>query len=161
LQVQIATKFGLEGTATYLDGSKPPKVGQATRYTVSLALKNSTSNVLNGSLVLYVATGNNSFDKASVTPAEANNVTYDASTGKLVWKLDTVRAHTGDFSPPRVLQFTLRVVPATAQVGKPIFLVKNVQFTGKDSNTSQDVTAHLTELVSTDGSSGFDGVVTQ
>lgn len=152
----------MEAASAYLSGQKPPRVGQETQYTVTVTLKNSTSDITQGSLSLFVATGNNSFDKSSVVSPETDKVTYDASTGKLVWRFDTLKAHTGDFAPARTLQFTLRAVPSASQVARALVLVKNIQLTGKDNNTAKDVSASISELTTTDGPGGNnDGIVQQ
>jgi hypothetical protein len=162
LQIKLSTHFGIEGTPTYLDGQKPPRVGQATRYTVTVALKSSTSDVADSVVTMYVATGGASFDKTSVSASEADAVTYDPSTGKVTWRVGTLRAHTGDFTPARSLQFALRVVPSSSQVSRPITLVKNVQFSGKDVNTTQTVSGKIDEITSTDGANNsYEGIVSQ
>lgn len=162
LQVKLSTKLQMDLTPAYASGQKPPRVGQETQYTVTVSLKNSTNDITQGSLSLFIATGNNSFNKASIVGSEADKTTYDASTGKLVWRFDTLKAHTGDFAPARTLQFTLRVVPSASQAARSLVLVKNVQLTGKDAGTSKDITASLSELSTTDGPNGNnDGIVQQ
>lgn len=162
LQVKLSTKLQMDLAPGYLSGQKPPRVGQETQYTVTVSLRNSTNDITQGSLSLFIATGNNSFDKASIVGTEANKTTYDPSTGKLTWRFDTLKAHTGDFAPARTLQFTLRVVPSASQAARALVLVKNVQLAGKDANTGKDVTAKLSELSTTDGPNGNnDGIVQQ
>ncbi len=162
LQIKLATKLQMDLAQGYLSGQRPPRVGQETQYTVTVSLRNSTNDITQGSLSLFIATGTNSFDKASISGTEANKVTYDPSTGKLVWRFDTLKAHTGDFAPARTLQFTLRVVPSASQAARALVLVKNVQLAGKDANTGKDVTAALSELSTTDGPNGNnDGIVQQ
>ncbi len=150
MQVKIATKARLEGTVAFVDGQKPPRVGQQSRYSVSISVKNTTSDVTGSDIVMFVATGAGSFDKATVNKEEANAVSFDTSTGKLVWHVATLKAHVGEFSPARILQFTLRAVPGASQAGLPLPLVKNIIFTGTNDFTAQTITKSITQLTTSD-----------
>lgn len=162
VRVKIATVLRLEGSASFMDGQKPPRVGQETTYRVSVSLRNATSDITNGTLTLFIATGGQSFNKSSVTSAEEGVVSYDAATGKLTWRFGTLRAHTGDFAPPRTLQFTLKVVPSASGVGKPIRLVKDIHLTGQDNHVGKDVTADVSEITSQEsGANSNEGIVVQ
>lgn len=160
IQVKLNTQPRLESSSSFTSGPKPPKVGQMSRYTVTLALRNTTNDVTGGVFTAYIP-NTNGFDMSSVTKAEAGKVTYDSSTGKLVWTVDTLSAHTGEFSPVRSLQFQVSATPASAHIGKPIVLMKDAVFKGVDSFTQKPVTLQIADINSQDaaGSSGSGQVV--
>lgn len=159
LEVKISTQFNMETVVSFLDGARPPKVGQATRYKVTINLKNTTNDISSSTLSMFIASGSSGFDINSVNAAESKAVSYDASTGKLTWRVETLKAHSGDFSPARNLEFVVRVVPALASVGLPITLVKNIQFSGTDTSTNQIINRTANPVTSTDSGNTQDGSV--
>lgn len=162
LTIPLATAFKLERSAAYVSGALPPKVGQQTVYKVGLMLRNTTSDITDATVQLFIAPGGAAFDKSSLSSAEAAAVTYDQSTGKLVWKVGTLKAHTGAFLPVRALEFTVRVTPSVSAVGRPIRLVRDITFRGTDSGIAEAVQASGQEITSQDAaSSSADGVVVQ
>ncbi|MBP9686560.1 MAG: hypothetical protein KBD66_02045 [Candidatus Doudnabacteria bacterium] len=162
LTIPLATAVKFERSATYVSGAVPPKVGQQTMYKIKLSLRNTTSDAQDASVQLFVAPGGAAFDKASVNSEEAAAVTYDASTGKLAWKVGTLAAHTGTFSPVRTLEFTVKVTPAVSGVGKPVKLVRDITFRGTDSGVAAPVTLTAPEVTSQDAApSSNDGIVVQ
>ncbi|MBL8030742.1 MAG: hypothetical protein JNK33_00230 [Candidatus Doudnabacteria bacterium] len=158
LQVKLNTQPRLEGVSSFTSGPKPPKVGQVTRYTITLSLRNTTNDVTGGLFTAYIP-NTNGFDMSSVTKAEAGKVTYDSSTGKLVWSVDTLPAHTGEFSPVRSLQFQVSATPASAQIGRPIVLMKDAVFKGVDSFTQKPVTLQVADMTSQEAAGGGAGQV--
>lgn len=162
LSIPLASAVKLERTATYMSGVLPPKVGQQTTYKVKITLRNTTSDISDASVQLFVTPGGAAFDRASVTPEEASAVTYDMSTGKLVWKVGTLKAHAGAFLPVRSLEFTVKATPAVSAVGKPVRLVRDIVFQGVDGGTGEQVTLTTQEVTSQDAAPGSnDGIVVQ
>ncbi len=159
LQVKISTQFNMETSVSYYDGAKPPRVGQVTRYKVFIRLKNTTNDITGSIMTMFIASGGSSFDINTVGAEEAKLVNYDPSSGKLTWRVDTLKAHVGDFSPPRSLEFIVKVNPALANVGLPVTLVKNLQFSGVDSSTNEVVNKSVPQLNSSELGNSSDGVV--
>lgn len=160
IEIKLNTQARFEGSASFTSGPKPPKVGQLSRYTITLTLRNTFNDVSNGAFTAIIP-NTNGFDMSSVTKAEADKVTYDPSTGRLNWKVGTLSAHIGDFSPVRSLQFQVSAIPSSAQVGRAITLMKGATFTGLDSFTQKPITLQISDINSQDaaGSSGSGQVV--
>ena len=159
LQVKISTQFAMETGVSFVDGARPPRVGQSSRYKVSIKLKNTTNDIIGSVVTMFIASGGNNFDISSVGVAEAKLVAYDSSTGKLTWRVDTLRAHSGDFAPTRDLEFIVKATPSLSAVGSPITLVKNMQFSGTDSGTNQAISRTASSITSTDSGNTQDGSV--
>lgn len=162
LTIALATAAKLEQSALYSSGALPPRVGQQTIYTVRVVLKNTTSDVQNARVQMVVVPGGASFDKNSVTPAEAAAVNYDQSTGKLVWNVGTLKAYAGTFLPVRVLEFTVKVNPAAAAVGKPVKLVRSIELSGTDAGTGGAIALTGQDVTSQDAAQdSAEGIVVQ
>jgi uncharacterized repeat protein (TIGR01451 family) len=156
LTVTISSIASLEGSIEYASGSLPPKVGTSTTYTVTLTLRNSTNDFDLATLVGFIPLGPGSFDTASVTSREAAGVQFDPSTGKVTWQVGKLAAHTGDFSAPRKLSFTVKLNPTASQAGKTVTLLKNVRFTAHDTFTDEAVDLDIDDLTTGDvGGSNF------
>lgn len=160
IQVKLNTQPRFEGSSSFTSGPKPPKVGQTTRYTITLALRNTTNDVTGGTFTAFIP-NTNGFDMTSVTKSEAGKVTYDSSTGRLVWTVGTLPAHTGEFSPVRSLQFQVSATPASAQIGRSIVLMKDAVFKGVDSFTQNPVTLQIVDMTSQEAAGGGAGQVVQ
>lgn len=158
IQVKLNTQPRFEGSSSFTSGPKPPKVGQATRYTITLALRNTTNDVTGGTFTAFIP-NTNGFDMASVTKNETGKVTYDSSTGRLVWTVGTLPAHTGEFSPVRSLQFQVSATPANAQIGKSIVLMKDGVYKGTDSFTQKPFTLQIADMTSQEAAGGGTGQV--
>lgn len=142
ISIKVASPASIVGSLAFVSGSLPPKVGQDTVYKVSLTLRNSTNDLSNYQAVAYVPLDPSSFDSTSITGKESSSVTFDKATGKITWNAGTVPAHTGDFNPPRVLQFNLRLHPTQVQAGSQVTLLRNISVSAKDTFTAQNI--HLT-----------------
>ncbi|MCL5667180.1 MAG: DUF11 domain-containing protein [Patescibacteria group bacterium] len=158
LNLKISSPASLSSALSFLSGSLPPTVGQATVYKVILSLSNSTNDFTNGTLTAYIPLGAGGFVENSVSGAEAGNASYDASTGKLTWNFGSLPAHTGQFTKAKALEFNVRIIPAAAQANTSPVLVKNISATAKDSFTGQDISISADDLTTSDisGSYGWD-----
>lgn len=163
LAVKVATVAELKTGLDFKSGKLPPKVGDTTTYQFSLNATNTTNDIGDAVLTAFIPLDPGSFDPASVSSAEKGNVTFDASTGKLTWKLGRLQAHSGSFQPARKLQFTLRFAPNASQAGREPVLVSKIQLTGNDSFTAQPVTITARDVTTRDlsGDNYYNGQVTQ
>lgn len=139
LSIKISSPSGLSSSVSVVSGPNPPQAGSTTIYQVTLALRNSNNDFTDGLLTGFVASNLTGFDKSTITASEASLVSYDPSTGKMVWKLGKLAAHTGDFNPARRLSFQVKVVPGSSQSGNDFALFKSIKFSAKDSFTNQDI----------------------
>jgi hypothetical protein len=146
---------------SYVAGSLPPKVGTTSRFKVRLALKNSSNDYREGVLTGYVPIGVN-LDNNSITPVERSSVQFDASTGKLIWNVGQLMAHSGTIRPERALDFIVSTTPGASQVGQPISLFRDIQFTATDSFTNESIKLNTPNILSTNLADGSNqGIVTQ
>ncbi len=154
LSIKVSSPATLNGSAKYISGALPLKVGQSTTMQVTVVLINSTNDFNNAVLTGFIPSGT-VYDAASVTAKEASSVSYDAATGKITWKLGVLPAHTGDFNPARTLSFNVRVTPSSGQVNQEMTLFRTITFVGKDIFTGQDINLKTDDVTSTDIPNGF------
>ncbi len=75
--VKVSSPSSMERSVSSVSGPVPPVVGQTTTLQVSMALRNATNDYREGVLIGYVPLGV-TFDKSSVTAAEAAAVRFDS-----------------------------------------------------------------------------------
>jgi hypothetical protein len=113
-------------------------------------LSNTTNDVTVGTLTAFIPLPAGAFDKSSVTSKEAANVTFDASTGKLTWKVGTLSANAGSFNPKRELSFNLTINPTASQAGNNVTLVKTINFSGTDGFTTLPIQLKTADVTTDD-----------
>ncbi len=146
------------GTAlNFNSGQLPPQVGKSTTYQVGLSLTNSSNDFSNGVLTAFIPLGSGGFVSGSVNTAEAANVQYDASTGKLTWNFGSLPANTGRFAQAKILTFNLNLNPGSSEVNRSVVLVKDISATAKDLFTGQDVPLSARDIATSDlqGQNGY------
>lgn len=146
LSIKISSPSDLSSSVTVVSGPHPAQNGSTTIYQVTLALRNSNNDFNDGLLTGFVASSIQNFDQSSISSAEASLVSYDPSTGKMVWKVGKLPAHTGDFNAARKLSFQVKVVPGSSQDGKNFTLFKSIKFSAKDSFTNQDINLDTSDI---------------
>jgi hypothetical protein len=90
LSLKVSSPSKIESDLSFVSGQLPPKVGLSSVYKVKLALSNSTNDYSNGVLSAFLPLGPGAFVSGSVSPAEASNVQFDSSTGKLTWNVGSL-----------------------------------------------------------------------
>ncbi len=163
INLKISSLFNLSSALSYMTGSLPPKVGTNTTYKIVLSLRNSTNDFTDGVLTLFLPLGAGGFNQSSVSSQEQPNVTYDPSLGKLTWKVGKLPAHTGQFSLPRSLEFTVNLNPSPSQANQSPVLAKDIKFNATDSFTQQQVTDTVPDITTSDlpGNNYGNGTVQQ
>ena len=134
-EVKIASHVQLVSSVLHYSGpfsnqgAVPPKVGEQTTYTISWSVSNFYNDVsaviVRASLPSYISW----LDK--VDPA-GEDVTYNASTGEVVWTPGLVEAGTGILRPVKTFSFQVALTPALNQVGDSPVLSDRPSFEGKD-----------------------------
>jgi hypothetical protein len=152
-ETKVNTVANISTNVIYSSGSRPPRVGQPTKYTVVLGIQNAT-NELNNGLMTMTLPNALSFDKSTINPEEQPNITYDANTKKLTWKIGTVQAHAGYFNALRKLQFSVVVTPSSSLEGQAVPLVTNMSFSAKDAFTEKAISLSPSLLTTADEPSG-------
>lgn len=140
--VRVITNLRLATAGLYNSGAftntgpLPPVPGQPTTYTVSFSLANSLNDVsgaeVRGRLPIYV-------DYAGAFSPSSENFTFNQSTKEVVWNPGNVKKGTGTNSPPREVQFQVRLNPSASQSGKVVDLVQNITFKGLDVATNSEI----------------------
>ena len=155
---KVNTQLTLDTTAAVNSGPNPPQAGSATGYMAVLSLRNTTSDVSNVSITMTLPQAYN-FDPTLVTLTEQKNVVYSANTRKLIWNVGTVSAHTGDYNPVRKLTLMVSVLPDQTSIGRILDLVTNIQVTGTDAFTGNQISFASTKLTTSSDPSGNGAVV--
>ena len=125
-------------------GPLPPRVGKETRYWVFLKLTNTTNLVQDGLLALRLAPG--VLGTGQISAKEP--LSYDETTGTVLWRLGTLEPWTGYSLPADEAAFEITFNPAASQSGRVAPLVLDPFFTGRDSKTGEMVKV-LTEPLTT------------
>lgn len=146
LVVKLNSPISLDTRVVYEDavfpntGPLPPKVGQETSYTFHLNVANSL-NALKEARVSIVFPG--SVHYTGKFFPEKETVVFNERTNELVWEL-------GVFDPtksaPRELVFQVAAIPAPSNIDKPLTLINNITFTGKDAFTNRDMRVEQKEI---------------
>lgn len=166
--IKIATLFQLSRWALYYSGPfknsgpLPPKVGKETTYTVIWSLTNSSNNVSGATVSAFLPSYVRWLDKFQ--PEDAD-VSYNQTTGEVVWRAGLIPSGTGILSSAKELAFQISFLPNVAQVGSQPTLVSEATLSGKDSFTGaylRDVKYALTTYLDSDPKFKYnEAIVTQ
>jgi hypothetical protein len=122
-------------TLGYLkSGPYPPKVNQATTYTIKLEVTNYSTDVQNVTVTGYLESGTTLVGIASSTQTTSTPA-YNAGTGEITWTIPYIPAGTGITDAPVTASFTVTNTPAVNQVNKDVTLVGTMALTGMDEWT--------------------------
>lgn len=150
LTLKISSPLSLSSQLNFSTGNLPPKVGKQTVYTIKLSLSNSSNDYSEGLLTAFIPLGPSGFVAGSVSKEETTKVEFDSTTGKLVWKVGGLPAHTGKFSAPRAVEFNVKIIPSASQVSQSPNLLTDIKFTAKDSFTGKSAEITTDNLTTAD-----------
>lgn len=129
-------------------GPYPPKVNQATAYTIHWKITNYATDVSNVHLSTFLQSG--SVFTGKVKSNSDTSPVYNAATGEVTWDIPSIPATRGVISPPLEAVFQIKTTPAVNQVGQDIQLISETRIQGQDtfvnvplSNISPPVTSAL------------------
>ena len=117
-------------------GALPPKADKPTVYGIEWKITN-TSNTLKDVTVRAFLPPNVDWGKI-VLPA-TERVTYNPSTGEVIWRAGEVKPGTGYYLPSRKVYFNLILTPSVSQIGSSPDLLSNIEFTSTDSWTDTEI----------------------
>jgi hypothetical protein len=150
--IKIATTANLLQKIYYWSGGLknagpiPPKVGQQTTYTVNWQVSNTVNDISSGRVVSklpsYVSW------VGQVSPSGAN-ISYDPSTGSVVWVLGKIPAGTGYETPASEVSFQVGLNPVVSQVGTVPTLLLPTSFSGNDDFTGVAITDSIPQTTTT------------
>ena len=157
-------EFWHDATQGFSDtGPYPPKVNQATQYTIHWLLTNYATDADNVTISAYLQSGT-TCTGISQAPA-STTFSCDPSNGLVTWVIPVVAATTGVTGKPLQAIFQVQNTPAVNEVGQAVTLIGPASLTATDGFTgaamSSGVTAMSTLMVSDAGISGNNRLVTQ
>ena len=120
-------------------GPYPPKVNQATQYTVHWVITNYATDADNVTVSASLQSGTTctGVTKSNVATAPACN----AANGLVTWTIPVIPATTGITGPPAEAIFQVENTPSINQVGSAVTLVGPVALQATDGFTSSTLTA--------------------
>lgn len=124
----------LHSTGPFINsGSIPPKVGSKTDYTVIWSLSNSTNNLDNVEIRSFLPSY---MQWLNILEPANTQITYDETTGEIIWDVGPLSAGTGIFSPAKDVAFQIGLIPSLSQVGSSPILISEMVVEGKDRFTN-------------------------
>lgn len=120
------------GTVLTDSGSIPPKVGEATTYTVTWEIKNTTNDITNAKMSARLP---QFVSYTSVAFPSTETIRYDSATQTITWDAGTVRRGAGVFGDERKVSFQIALTPSLGQLGQQPVLLEATTFTARDGHT--------------------------
>lgn len=142
IEIKISTQVSLTLEGRYYDsegkkvgsGPLPPKVGEATTYRIYLSLSNTTNEVSDGRVEIFLPLG---VSWTGVKNVGVGSLTFVGE--RMVWDVGKIPA--GAFKEEKTLEanFEVGITPDDSQVGKTVALISKAKFSGKDTFTGKDL----------------------
>ncbi len=145
LATKIAGALSFDAWALYRDpsakvanqGPFPPRVNQATEYTVRWTVANTTTDMSKLKVRAVLAQG------VAMTGVVTGSVetlpTWNPRTQEIMWALDKVPAGSGIYLPIVEVVFQVRAVPNAAQIGQFMPLIGEARLEAVDNFTGEPV----------------------
>ena len=119
-------------------GPIPPKVGQATTYTINWEIKNYFSDEKNVK-VKATLPQNVSLTGQIMPSDEATNFSFDSASREIVWSAGDIQAGTGVTGDPVTLSFQVSLTPDSSQKGSIAQLIGQAQISGENQFTNTTI----------------------
>jgi hypothetical protein len=140
--VRIISDVGFSEKALYYSGPFnntgpiPPKVGQATTYTIVWTLSNTANGIsgaqINSALPLWATF------VGPISPSE-EDLTYNPSTRAIIWNANRIPKGAGITGVARSVSFQVSFTPSLSQVGTLPYIINDAVLTGHDDFAKVDV----------------------
>jgi hypothetical protein len=141
-------------------GNLPPKVGQATQYTIHWLIKNLATDINNVEVKATLAPGVKWVGGIS---ANLGNVpTYNPGDNQVVWNIDRLAATKGVLSDPAEAVFQIEATPNETMVGMPEPLIKTTYLEAVDNFTGATLSGQsipVTTMMLDDAVSAIESIV--
>jgi hypothetical protein len=137
-KIKIASAPQLFAKALYYVGNienigpLPPKVDQATTYTINWTITNPLNNLSN---VQVSATLPPHVSWVGVISPATEKIDYKADTSLLVWNAGNISAGAGSVSPAKEVSFQVSLLPSVEQIGQVASLIGEASLSAKDNFT--------------------------
>ena len=147
LDCKINSKLGLNTKVYYNEpaqgiyntGPIPPRVDNATTYTVHWQITN-TSNDLDGVLVKAVLPQGINWTNYQINKLNKGLVSYDDRTKEVTWEIGRIPAGAGVIMSAYELIFQIGLTPSINQVGQLPVLINESTVEGRDTFTNNNLT---------------------
>lgn len=126
-------------------GPIPPKVGEATTYTINWEIKNYFSDAKNVK-VKAVLPENVSLTGQILPQNELSNFSFDSVSREIVWSVGDILAGTGVTGDPVTLTFQVSLTPDKSQKGSAASLMGFALVSGENQFTNTAVTSQDSEI---------------
>ena len=119
-------------------GPWPPKVNQATQYTIHWLITNYAADVQNVEVRAFLESG---VTWTGQVKGNAGSLpTYNAQTQEVVWNIDKIAATKGITTSPLEVVFQVSATPNSNQAGNYQPLIKQTSITATDTFTQTNLT---------------------
>jgi hypothetical protein len=152
-KIKILTQVRVDVAVAHVTGPNPPQVDRASVLRLTWTLSNTSSDVESG--VVYAVLPPLVDWKA---PATQEDVTYDASSRRVTWRLGDVAGGTGYGRDARQASFDVTVVPSVSFEGEVLPLLGDTEFLGNDTFAGAETEAGADDIA-TDELAGNDGKI--
>ncbi|HUZ93072.1 MAG TPA: hypothetical protein VNG29_03715 [Candidatus Paceibacterota bacterium] len=119
------------------NGPYPPKVNQATQYTIHWKIVNYATDVSNVTVSAYLQSG------VAFTNVVKSNMTtsptYDPNSGLVTWQIPAIPATKGVIGVPAEAIFQVSATPAVNQAGGSMPLLSDAKFSAMDDFVSSTI----------------------
>ncbi len=126
-------------------GPIPPTVGQETTYTVHWSLINPGNSISDAKVSATLPIGVTWKGSSSVTDGQPDLV-YNKNASEISWDIKNLPMSIDIQSPKYEAVFQVSIKPTAAQRNSSIDLIKNANFSGKDSLTKQVIIVRSSTL---------------
>ena len=140
--INIISDVGFSNKALYYSGPFtntgpiPPKAGSPTTYTIVWTLSDTANSISNAQVTSTLPSWITFVGPISPT---TEDLTYDASTGQIVWNVDRILQGTGITSASRSVAFQVSLTPSISQVGTTPTIINSATLTGHDDFANVNV----------------------
>jgi|JI10StandDraft_1071094.scaffolds.fasta_scaffold04984_4 hypothetical protein len=135
---KVATDLRLSGRTLYHTGPiantgpLPPRVDQATTYTVVWSITNTTSQatdtVVKATLPIYMTW-------VGATVPATDSLVYNTASREIVWQPGNIAPKTGGVTSPREVSFKVSLTPSASQLGSSPSIVSGATLSSRDNFT--------------------------
>ena len=123
-----------------ISGPRPPVTSQKTSYLISWQLLNYYNDIKDITVESYLPAG--VYWEGKWWPKN-ENINFDPLTGKIVWRINHLRAGAGFTSPVKQVIFKVSVVPSPSQAGEKLLLLGKTYAQAKDEFTNSSLSSSL------------------
>jgi len=120
-------------------GMMPPRVGEETSFSIYWNLTNPGNDVTSAKIKAKLPIGVEWEDMTSVTPDGQKPPTYNPNSSIVEWDLDKLPYGAGIFAGKYGAAFKVKIKPSSIQRGQILTIIEDVQFTGVDGFTGQEI----------------------